>query len=283
MNYSSATFDRLISSFFMATMINGLIIVGVGFKAFTGADGAHDAALDVVLVQDATTVDRPPETEYLSSENQLGSGNTLERVPVASQISTGAEFDNPGVEDSRQPFEQRELPQELHQNLVMSRQQEATQSLSDITNQEAPARDMKARLMRASPNSIEPIGHHYNETKAHSLDPQLEITSVATRESMVAQYLARWKRKIEQIGTVNFPDIARHGTGTVNPIVQVVIRADGSLQDMIIQRSSGEKQLDDAALQILSLAAPFEPFPENLRLHYPQKEFVYEWQFRAAD
>jgi protein TonB len=37
--------------------------------------------------------------------------------------------------------------------------------------------------------------------------------------------------------------------------------------------------LDQAALNILRRAAPFDPFPEAIRANYDQLRFAYKWQF----
>ena len=102
-----------------------------------------------------------------------------------------------------------------------------------------------------------------------------------TRESKLAPYLDAWRRKVERLGTLNFPQIARNGAG--NPVLEVSIRRDGSLGEAIIKRSSGRKEIDQAALSILRLASPFDPFPAELRKQYDELRFAYEWQFLGSD
>jgi protein TonB len=85
--------------------------------------------------------------------------------------------------------------------------------------------------------------------------------SVDTQEALFAGYLAAWKQRVEQLGTLNFPDAARRAGMTGNPVLEVAIGADGGLREIIVVRSSQQKLLDQAALRILRLAAPFEPFP----------------------
>jgi protein TonB len=62
----------------------------------------------------------------------------------------------------------------------------------------------------------------------------------------------------------------------------VVIAADGRLDDIVVRRSSGDKALDQAALKILRLAAPFAPLPDNIREDYDVLRFAYEWDFSAG-
>jgi protein TonB len=100
-----------------------------------------------------------------------------------------------------------------------------------------------------------------------------------TRESQIATYLDGWKRRVEQIGTRHFPDAARRRGPAGNPVLEVAIRADGSLQQVMLRHTSGNRELDNAALGIVRLAAPFEPFPPAVCARYPLLRFAYEWQF----
>ncbi len=85
-----------------------------------------------------------------------------------------------------------------------------------------------------------------------------------TRASVLAPYLADWKRKVERVGTLNFPSAARAGLSG-SPVVEVEIAADGRLRRASVRRSSGYGALDQAALTILRLASPFNPFPADAR------------------
>jgi protein TonB len=100
-----------------------------------------------------------------------------------------------------------------------------------------------------------------------------------TRESAIAAYLDGWKRRIERVGTVNFPDAARRRSLSGNPVLEVSIGADGHLEQVVVRRSSGHPELDAAALRIVRLASPFDPFPPAMRDSYPRLRFAYEWQF----
>jgi len=112
------------------------------------------------------------------------------------------------------------------------------------------------------------------------LDGATEIVP-NTRESKLAPYLNAWRTKVERLGTLNFPQYAR-GDQTGNPVLEVSLKADGTLGDALIRRSSGNKEMDQAALSILRLASPFDPFPSELRKQYQELRFAYEWQFLGA-
>jgi periplasmic protein TonB len=59
----------------------------------------------------------------------------------------------------------------------------------------------------------------------------------------------------------------------------VAIGADGKLVKAAIRRTSGDPELDQAALAILKLASPFDPFPPELARQHHTLRFAYEWQF----
>jgi periplasmic protein TonB len=100
-----------------------------------------------------------------------------------------------------------------------------------------------------------------------------------TRESDVAVYLDSWRRKIERVGTMNFPDVARRQKLSGTPVIEVTIGSDGKLLDTVVRRSSGHVEIDEAAMRILKLAAPFDPFPADLTAKHDQIRIAYEWQF----
>jgi protein TonB len=105
------------------------------------------------------------------------------------------------------------------------------------------------------------------------------LVTPSTRQSEVAGYLDAWKRRIEQVGTLNFPNEARRRNLSGNPVIEVVLAANGALVRAGVQRSSGYAELDRAALEILKLAAPFEAFPASLAGRHDVLRFAYEWQF----
>ena len=103
-----------------------------------------------------------------------------------------------------------------------------------------------------------------------------------TRESELAPYLDAWRQKIELLGTLNFPHLAK-GQATGNPVLEVALLADGRLGEVIVRRSSGRKDVDQAALTILRMASPFDPFPAPVRKKYQELRFAYEWQFLQGE
>jgi protein TonB len=103
-----------------------------------------------------------------------------------------------------------------------------------------------------------------------------------TRESIVAPYLDSWRQRVERIGTLNYPTAAQRAGVQASPVLEVAIDADGRLSKAEILTSSGFPDLDAAALAILKLASPFDPFPPDLAARYQTLRFAYEWQFTGG-
>jgi protein TonB len=100
-----------------------------------------------------------------------------------------------------------------------------------------------------------------------------------SRAASLAPYLDSWRHKVERIGTLNYPSAARRSGVARSPVLEVAINASGTLARAVIRESSGDPRLDQASLDILKLASPFDPFPAELERQYHVLRFAYEWQF----
>lgn len=104
------------------------------------------------------------------------------------------------------------------------------------------------------------------------------VSLVDTR-SPAGFYAADWARKVTRIGEMNFPDAARRLNSSAGPLLEVAIRADGSLREVRVARSSGNAELDRAARRIVELAAPYPPFPAELRQQVDLLKIESPWRF----
>ena len=103
-----------------------------------------------------------------------------------------------------------------------------------------------------------------------------------TSEYRFVSYVEAWRQKVEKVGTLNYPDAAKgHTYGTL--VMTVVIKSDGSVQDVELNRPSGHKVLDDAAKRIVQLAAPFAPFPPDIHRVTDLLYITRTWSFAQGD
>jgi protein TonB len=109
--------------------------------------------------------------------------------------------------------------------------------------------------------------------------PRRKFVSASTQEYKYAAYLQAWRKKVERVGTLNFPDEAKRKKLYGNLVLQVSLNADGTIRSIELRKSSGHKVLDDAAIRIVRLAAPFAPFPGNIAEETDILDITRTWQF----
>jgi protein TonB len=121
-----------------------------------------------------------------------------------------------------------------------------------------------------------------NAEQNYAKRPRIKfINSMSAKSYMFAQYEAEWQRKIERIGNLNYPDEARRKKLAGRLLMVVLINSDGSLERVDLRRSSGHKVLDDAAMRIVRLAAPFAAFPTKISKEYDQLAITRTWRFAS--
>ena len=117
-----------------------------------------------------------------------------------------------------------------------------------------------------------------NQRQANA-DSRVRRANPRDSGSLEGFYAAAWVRKVENIGEMNFPEVARRLNLSTGPVLDVAIRADGTVQEIRVLRSSGNAELDQAAQRIVRLGAPYAPFPPALRQQYDLLRISRSWRF----
>jgi protein TonB len=269
--------DRMTTTLFLAALFHGIVILGVTF-AVPMLDRKPTPSIEVLLVPGEVTREADNlGAQYLAQRNQQGSGTTDEHVRPANPASSAIPAQQAGIPDGNSS-EYREAVSGKQSAEILSSRSEKSE-VEYRSGEDQPTQQAEAPLALA-PTTPRPIATNATDDtlrlRGKRADGTLEVVP-NTRESKLAPYIDGWRRKVERLGTLNFPQIARNSAG--NPILEVSIRRDGSLGEVIVKRSSGRKDIDQAALSILRLASPFDPFPPELRNQYAELRFAYEWQF----
>ena len=108
------------------------------------------------------------------------------------------------------------------------------------------------------------------------------LYSASTRKSYDAAYLDGWRRKVERVGNLNYPEEALRRRLYGHLRLLVVIQPDGRLKSVEVLKSSGHSILDDAAKRIVYLSAPFAPFPPEIRKRADLIEIIRTWRFERS-
>jgi protein TonB len=270
--------DRLTTTLFLAALFHGIVILGVTF-AVPSTDSRATPTLEVLLLTgpDSAAPDNV-NAQYLAQRNQDGSGTTADRIHPANPVSSAIALQQAGLADGNSDEYTEAVAGERSTEFVSSRADRS--DVSFRSGGEAPSQQAQTplALAAAAPSPIATSTIDKTLRLRGRQDGKYEVIP-NTRESKLAPYLDSWRRKIERLGTMNFPQVARQRAPTVNPVLEVALHADGRLEDIVVRRSSGRKEIDQAALSILRLASPFDPFPAEVRKQYDLLRFAYEWQF----
>jgi periplasmic protein TonB len=273
--------DRLTTTMFLVGALHAVVILGVTFAPPQLAGSTDAPSLEVLLVHDPVAEEQVnTRADYLAQVNQRGSGTASDVRGAESPHSMPAEPATEGRQRSQGEAGAAEGESD-DSDLLASR---AASSDKRYFAHGAPAAPLGTPLVLA-PLSPEASGADMgDELRLRGRTERELLITANTRESSVAVYLHFWRRRIERVGTLNYPlEAVRRAGLTGSPVLEVQILADGRLGGAWIKRSSGYPELDQAALEILKLASPFEPFPATLAARHDALRLVYEWQFLGGE
>ena len=145
---------------------------------------------------------------------------------------------------------------------------------------EAPPRTQLSQLLASTQQEIDRLTAELDRRSlSASRQDRRKAINASTQEYKYAAYLEAWRSKVERIGNLNYPDEAKRRKLYGNLLMHVSVRADGSVEQVRVVRSSGHKLLDDAAVRIVRLAAPYAPFPPEIREEVDVLDITRTWQF----
>ena len=274
------TQERFGFTVFLSVCVHVMLILGLGFTVVKESN--NTSSLEVTLAS-YRSAKAPEDADFIAQANQEGSGSEDETLAPATPFES--RFNDNEIREVSDYLEERPTapPQAAEQVLTS-------------TNSDIPLPDT-AESEPAPPADAGPVTPVDRNDTISSLRAQLDlrrqeyakrprrytISSASTKEAYDALYLDNWRKRIEAIGNLNYPyQASAEGIyGTLR--VMVSINPDGTVNDIRILRSSGERVLDEAAINIVKLAAPFAPFPPELSANVDVLEIIRTWQFHQGD
>ena len=275
--------DRLGFTLLVAALLHVAVILGISFTVEELP--SQSRGLEVTLASFASDK-APDKAEYIAQADQQGSG-TLEQeaLPRTDQQATiqNEQLQEVSVESAAQPYTPPETPQQVLTTEQPSPQKVKKKVVSQPvreTPRKAPQLDRDQ--LAAEIASLE--AEFARERQQFAKRPRVSYQhSASTRRDVSAWYRDDWRKKVERIGNLNYPEEARRNGIYGSLRLLVVIRSDGNIDRMSVLESSGQKVLDQAALKIVRLSAPFAPFSGELAARYDQVEIIRTWRFERGD
>lgn len=250
---------RVGTSALASILIHAFLLFGIAFTAPSALKFKNAAPpLEIILVNTKSAA-KPDKADTLAQVNLAGGGNTAQnrrsKSPLPPQYTRHTKSDEIA----------------LKQEKIAQLEQESRHLLTTIKNSTAPAVQSAKRLadtnnlVRKSLEIARLEAQIDNDMEAYQKIPKKTEISPSTKEYRFARYVEDWRIKVERIGSINFPEEAKRNHIFGSLLLDVCIKADGSLDRVEIIRPSGHKVLDDAAIHIANLAAPYAKLPPDIR------------------
>ena len=273
-------FDRFSFTLFMALALHAIVVLGITFAPEPPRSSAQTMEITLSQFDDETD---PEEADFLAQTSQKGSGT--EEEPVEMTTPQPSEVSQPEVAEVQpEPPSRVEPRQEQEQPVVQTQAQNERQvsepsAAEPASDEPLPVKEKKS-LMERSLEIASLEARFDQQRRAYAKKPRvMRVTAASTLKSTNAWYVQNWVSKVTRVGNINYPTEARRAGiyGTLRMLVSM--KKDGTIKELAILESSGSSVLDDAAIRIVRMAAPFAPFPDEMRENVDELEIIRTWVF----
>lgn len=285
-DYQRLRIKRLNIALIASLLLHIAILFGITFEFPQPKFDKTAASLEVVLVNNKTPT-KPKEAQLLAQDNLDGGGNTdlnrQAKTPLPVLPKTKPHQNEQAVQQRIQDLEQEtqklmtaigEIPQIPEFSPTKNETEKNPAITSDAT--ELMLRSLDLARLKAQIDQ---------DHDSYQKRPKRKFIGARTKEYRFARYVEDWRMKVERIGNLNYPEAARKEKLYGNLQLTVGIRSDGTLDSIEINRSSGKKILDDAAINIVKLAGKngFAPFPPDISRDTDILHITRTWVFASTD
>lgn len=258
-SHSSPAADRLGVTFLFSLIAHAVVALGITFSVETPAPSLP--ALDVILVQSASG-QAPDKADFLAQANNQGGGEADKARRPTDPLSSPVPKPMAGV--APRPTETGAPRPTAPTRTELLTTRSAARSV-DSAAETPDTPDLKAlnerQIIERKLEMARLAQEIQRETEQYAKRPKRKYISANTKEYAYASYMAAWVARIERIGNLNYPDDARRQEVYGQLVLTVGLNRDGSVKSIDIIQPSGHRILDDAAIRIVRLAAPFNPLP----------------------
>jgi protein TonB len=272
--------ERFVVALLIATVVHLVIIYGVSFVPLKPAQISNHS-MEIILVQ-TRTEKSPQQADYLAQANQIGGGEIPQQERPSAPFIAPFPETNPNMVVTPLPPQMAAHAEEsqVAELSTPHPSSQTTQSLSPIDYQEGPPEQSSDSLTTDLNEYIAENTLLINEQAAKLASIQAELSAkfnsytnrlrskwvhANTKEDKYANYMVAWRQKVEEVGNANYPDKARQQKLSGSLVLDVALNPNGTIRKVVIRKPSPYAILDEAALRIVHLAAPFDPFPKEIR------------------
>ena len=275
--------DRLLTIALSLSVLLHLVVLTIHFRPFDPKRlNDQGPPLEVALVN-AKTVAKPSKADILAQANLDGGGNTdanrRAKTPLPVLPKNSPEQQVAVATERVEALEKqaRELLTQLRSAPIAP----PVPAPTDATDK--PELPTANELMQKTLEAMRLEAQIAKDMDVYQKRPKRRFVGARAEEYRFARYVEDWRLKIERIGNLNYPEAARQQRLYGSLLLTVSIRSDGTLENVELNRTSGSRILDAAAIRIVEMSAPFAPFPADVKRDTDILHITRTWTFTKAD
>jgi len=277
----SSGHDRMGVALLVSLAVHALLILAFGFHFAKPAPSVP--TLDVTLINTSNAAS-PGKADFLAQANNAGGGTSDKARRPGAPFSGPLPVANAGIAPAAvmPAAPAREKASGPHVLTTTGKSDRHAASERDTRDQPQSERREAAIPIPQRLEMARLAQEVRREQESYAHRPRRKYISANTRETAFAAYQVAWVRRIERIGNLNYPDAARRRHLHGDVMLTVVLGMDGHVRDVTVNRSSGYRVLDEAAIRIVHLAAPFPGIPQDRDANgnrYNELVITRTWQF----
>jgi len=258
------------------------VALSLHFTIGAGRDHDPNPPLEVALVN-ARSLTKPTKADLLAQANLDGGGNTEQKRQAKTPLPALHETQrhDVAVASSRQEVQDNTT----HEMLTQLRSVAAVPmpEPKPLAEPEPTVSPTANDIMQKTLEAIRLEAKIARDMDEYQKIPRRKHIGAQAREYRFARYVEDWRMKVEQIGNTNYPTAARQKKLYGSLILTVFIRADGSVEKVEVNRKSGKRILDAAAVKIVEMAGPYAPFPDDIRRDTDILSITRTWTFAPGN
>ena len=270
--------DRISFTFLLALAVHALIILGVGFELIK-SHHSPPSTIEVILTK-TQNVETPKDAKVIAEHNQIQSGSVdFDARPTSPSVnnqSLQGNDQNDSKAIQKNTTRVTENPMTLHQT-----DPESDKKSRDVVTEEQ-IEIYQNELRKNQQNVAQLVSELSREKQRYAKRPRINhIDTLSAKSSIEAKYIKDWVQKVEIIGNINYPNQAKRRKLSGTLILSVLVNHDGKVISSTLQQKSGQRLLDESAMKVVKLAAPFKQFPPEMREEYDQLMITRTWVYHS--
>tara|TARA_R110002095_G_scaffold129767_2_gene112513 strand:+ start:298 stop:1170 length:873 start_codon:yes stop_codon:yes gene_type:complete len=272
--------DRISFTLLLAIAFHALLILGLGFELIK-SHSAPPSTIEVILTK-TQNVDAPEDATTIAEHNQMQSGSVdFDARPTSPSVTKKTLQGN----DQTSTAEMTENTTRMAENeMVVHQNNVSDEKFSRRVTTEVNSKVAQKELRKNQQNVAQLVSELSRDKQLYAKRPRINhIDTLSAKSAVEAKYIKDWVQKVEIIGNINYPSQARQKKLSGTLILSVLVNYDGSVISSSVQQKSGERLLDEAAIKVVRLAAPFKQFPAEMREQYDQLMITRTWVYHSEN